>query len=91
MLLACVSGMAQERKIPFNGILTDFNGKYIKKARVYIKSPKRYVTCNKSGGFGFVDIDTEDTLRISVEGKRFDVPIDNMRSIILREILTIEA
>lgn len=84
MLLACASGMAQERKIPFNGILIDFNGKYIKKARVYIKSPKRYVTCNKSGGFGFVDIDTEDTLRISVEGKRFDVPIDNMRSIVIQ-------
>ena len=84
LLSICTWCLAQERKIPFNGILTDFNGKYIKKARVYIKSPKRYVTCNKSGGFGFIDIDTEDTLKISTGGKVYSVALNNMRSVVIK-------
>lgn len=84
LLSICTWCLAQERKIPFNGILTDFNGKYIKKARVYIKSPRRYVTCNKSGGFGFIDIDTEDTLKISTGGKVYNVALNNMRSVVIK-------
>lgn len=84
LLLCCLCGNAQERKVPFNGRLTGFDGKAIKKARVYIKSPKRYVTCNKWGGFGFVDIDTKDTLKILIDKKNeYKVAINNRKSIVV--------
>lgn len=76
--------LAQQRMIPFNGIITDFNGNAIKKARVYITSPKRYVTSNKHGGFGFVNIDTNDTLKISVDKTEYKVPISQRRSIMIQ-------
>lgn len=76
--------MAQERKIPFNGRLTDFEGKAIKKARLYVTSPGNYATCNKVGDFGLTNVDTSDTLKISVSKKIFKVAIEKRRSIVVR-------
>lgn len=84
ILVACsMGGMAQERKIPFNGRLTDMKGEVIKKARVYVTSPKRYVTCNKAGDFGLTNVDTDDTLKISVGKELYKVPINKRRSIVI--------
>lgn len=83
MFLLCLGCMAQERKIPFNGRLIDFNGEAIKKARIYVKSPKRYATCNKAGDFGLTDVDTNDTLKISVGKDIFKVAINKRKSIIV--------
>lgn len=81
LLAFSLTGMAQERKFPFNGNLTDFHGKAIKKARIYITSPKRYVTCTKLGDFGLTNVDTSDTLKIAVADSLFKVPIDKRRSL----------
>lgn len=52
LCLIAIGCYAQERKIPFNGILKDFNEKPIKKARIYIKNPRSYAMSNKLGAFG---------------------------------------
>lgn len=83
LLLICIGAIAQERKIPFNGRLTDFEGKAIKKARVYVTSPGRYATCNKTGDFGLVNVDTSDTLKILADKKTFKVAINKRRSIVV--------
>lgn len=74
---------AQERKIPFNGILMDFNEKPIHKAKVYITSSKRFSRTNKSGGFGLTNVDYSDTLKILIKNQTYKVPIEHRRSIII--------
>lgn len=84
LITLCLTCIAQERKIPFNGILVDFNGKAIKKARIFTNSPKRYVTCTKSGAFGLINVQSSDTLKISAGDKLYNIAIGNKKSIIVR-------
>ena len=74
---------AQERKVPFNGILKDFNDKPINKAKVYIKSPKSYSKTNKLGAFGLTNVDYSDTLKILIKKQLYKIPIENQRSIVI--------
>ena len=72
---------AQQRKIPFNGILTDFSETPIKKARVYISSPRKYVITTKRGEFGLTDVKPDDTLKISIKDRIYHVPVANCKSL----------
>lgn len=72
---------AQQRKTPFNGILTDFSETPIRKARVYITSPRKYVTTTKRGEFGLTDVNPDDTLKILIKGKTYQVPVDKCKSL----------
>lgn len=85
-LTTCVvcSTAQHERKIPFNGKLVDMLGSPIKKARVYVVSPRRYATTDNLGNFGLTDIDTSDTLKITVDKVTYKVAIDRRRSIVVR-------
>lgn len=74
---------AQERKIPFNGILKDIDGNPIKKARVYITSPRRYVTTTKMGEFGLTNVNPDDTIKILQNKQIYKVPVDKKRSMII--------
>jgi hypothetical protein len=80
--LATILGVqAQQRKTPFNGILMDFNENPIKKARVYISSPRKYVTTTKRGEFGLTDVNPNDTLKISIKNQIFHVPVAHCKSL----------
>ena len=86
MILTCLITCccyAQERKVPFNGILMDSNEKPIHKAKVYITSPKRFSRTNKSGAFGLTNIDYSDTLKILIKDQIYQVPIEHKKSIII--------
>lgn len=86
LLLIClvtIFGHAQERKIPFNGILKDFNDMPIKKAKVYITSPKSYSKTNKLGAFGLTNVNYEDTLKVVIKKDIYKIPIESKRSIVI--------
>lgn len=78
-----ISLPAQERKIPFNGVLKDFADKPIKKARIYIDNPRSYASTTKIGNFGLTDVDYADTLNIVIKKKTYKVPIEHKRSIVI--------
>lgn len=84
LLMLCINGFSQTRDIPFNGTLTDFNGKIIKKARLYTTSPKNYVSCTKAGAFGLTNVDPSDTLKISVGDNIYSVSIGGRRSLVVK-------
>lgn len=82
MLLAC-SMYAQERKVPFNGVLKDFNDNPIRKARVYISSPRNYVSTTKMGLFGLTNVQPDDTIRILFDKVTYRVPVAGKKSLIV--------
>ena len=83
-VVLCMGLQAQERKIPFNGLLKDANDKPIRKARVYITSPRNYVTTTKMGEFGLTNVQPDDTLKILLNKQTYTVPVDGKKSIIIR-------
>lgn len=88
VLLACLNICtilhSQERKIPFNGILTDLTDTPIKKARIYISSPGSYSTTDKLGLFGLTNVQPDDTLHILVKKETYRVAVGGMRSMEIR-------
>ena len=83
LCLIAIGCYAQERKIPFNGILKDFNEKPTKKARIYIKNPRSYAMSNKLGAFGLTNVNYADTLHIVIKKQTYQVPIEHKRSIVI--------
>ncbi len=78
-LIICIANA--QRKVPFNGILTDINEKPIKKALIYINSnTKKYTQTNKEGKFGLTNIGANDTLKIVLNKQVFQVPVEGKRS-----------
>lgn len=83
--ISCNLSAQQEPKIPFNGLLTDLSGKPIKRARVYVKSPKDYALTNKDGQFGLTNVYPQDTLKILIKKKQlYMVPVEGKKSMIIR-------
>ena len=78
-LCICLEGDAQD-KIPFNGLLLDIAGKPIKRAHVYIKSPKEYALTDRHGRFGLTDGMHNDTLKILLKKKLYYVPVNGKKS-----------
>lgn len=75
----------QEPKIPFNGLLTDLAGKPIKRARVYVRTPKDYSLTDKDGRFGLTNVFPQDTLKILIKKKQlYLVPVEGKKSMIIR-------
>lgn len=84
-VVLCLGVQAQERKIPFNGLLKDANDKPIRKARVYISSPRRYVTTTKLGEFGLTNVQPHDTIKILVNKQQtYKVAVDGKKSMVIR-------
>lgn len=73
-----------QHKIPFNGILLDLSGTPIRKAHVYVKTPKDYALTDKKGRFGLTNVSAMDSLKIEVEKKLYIVPVEGKKSIIIR-------
>lgn len=73
-----------QRKSPFNGMLLNLSGSPIKSAHVYVKSPRDYALTNKKGEFGLTDVMPDDTLKIQVKKKLYMLPVNGMRSVMIR-------
>lgn len=82
-MVLCLGIQAQERKIPFNGILKDANDNPIRKARVYISSPRRYVTTTKLGEFGLTNVQPHDTVKIVVNKQTYKVAVGPLKSMVV--------
>ncbi len=66
--------------IPFNGLITDADGKGIK-ARITVKSSGKYTVANKKGQFGLTNITSADTLVFSYKHNTLEVPVGERRSL----------
>lgn len=82
-MVLCLGMQAQERKIPFNGILKDASDNPIRKARVYISSPRRYVTTTKLGEFGLTNVQPHDTVKIVVNKQTYKVAVGSLKSMVV--------
>lgn len=83
-LLFAVGVEAQERKVPFNGLLLTLQGKPVKNARIFTRSPKDYAQSNKAGEFGLTNVGPNDTIRIQIKKNVWSVPVNGRRSLIIR-------
>ena len=75
---------AQQRHIPFNGQLSDLEGKPIRNARVYIHDHRAYSLTDKDGNFGLTDVNASDTLHILIKKKLYTIPLEGKKSIRVR-------
>lgn len=78
-----VGDAAAARRVPFNGILLDLAGNPVRKARVYVKSDKDYTQTNKKGEFGLTDVMADDTLKVLVNKRLYQIPVEGKRSMII--------
>lgn len=66
--------------VPFNGMLSDFLGNPVKKAKIYVD--KNYISqSDKKGRFGLTDVKPTDTLKIVYQKKIYYIPVDGKKSI----------
>lgn len=88
LLIACcalmVNDVSAQRRVPFNGILLDLVGGPIKKARVYVRSPKDYSLTNKKGEFGLTDVTPGDTIKVLVKKRIYHIPVEGRKSMVIR-------
>lgn len=73
-----------QQKIPFNGLLTDLTGKPVKRAHIYVKTPKDFAVTDKKGRFGLINVSPHDTLKIINKEQLFLVPVEGKKSIVIR-------
>lgn len=71
-----------EGDVPFNGLLLDNTLQPVKKAKVYVRNPKRYATTDKQGRFGLTNVESDDTITIELKKKQMIyVPVDGRKSL----------
>lgn len=67
---------------PFNGLILDAQLQPVKKAKVYVKNPKRYATSDKKGRFGLTDVAPDDTITIELKKKeKIRIAVDGRKSL----------
>lgn len=76
--------ISAQRKVAFNGLLTDGLGKPIKGAHIYVHTSKDYALTNKKGQFGLTNVFPNDTLKILIKKKLYLVPVDGKKSMKIR-------
>lgn len=86
MLCALVSisafGQTAPQKISaFNGVLTDMQGKPVKRAHVWVKRQHDYALTDNKGRFGLTNVELQDTLHISIKKQQYAVPISGRKSL----------
>lgn len=79
-----VNDVSAQRKIPFNGILLDLSGEPVRKARVFVKSPRDYALTDKKGHFGLTDVATGDTIKVLVKKRLYHIPVEGRKSMVIR-------
>ena len=81
MLLALsATGSRAQQISAFNGILMDMSGKPVKRAHVWVRSERDYALTDGKGRFGLTNVNTADTLYVSIKKQRFSIPIGGRKS-----------
>lgn len=76
--------MAQEKGVPFNGLVMSAEGLPLKRVKVYIKSPDKYAISDKKGRFGLTNVSENDTLKIFYKKKGYLIPVEGRKSARIR-------
>lgn len=79
LALSATGGRAQQISA-FNGILMDMSGKPVKRAHVWVRSERDYALTDGKGRFGLTNVNTADTLYVSIKKQRFSIPIGGRKS-----------
>ena len=84
--ILAISAAAQtpRQREPFNGILLTLDGKPIKKARVYVRTPKDFAITDSEGKFGLTNVEANDTLKIKIKKDVYYIPVEGRRAIRIR-------
>ena len=80
LCLAVTCGRAQQASA-FNGVLTDRNGKPVKRAHVWVKTERDYALTDGKGQFGLTNVKADDTLHIDIKKQSFTVPVSGRKSL----------
>lgn len=75
---------AAQDEAPFNGLLLDGAGAPVRRARVYVVSPRRYAVTDRQGRFGLTGVLPDDTLKVEFRRATYRIPVEGRRSIIIR-------
>lgn len=83
--MAAGSAIAQEAEdVPFNGIISDLEGKPLKGAVIWTTNERRYAVSNKKGQFGLTNVQAEDTIHIEYKKQKYDIPVEGRKSARIR-------
>lgn len=74
----------QTDDVPFNGIVTDLQGKPLKGARIWTTDERRYATSTKEGHFGLTNVLATDTIHIRYKKVNYDIAVDGKKSARIR-------
>ena len=80
LCLSAICGQAQQTSA-FNGVLTDQDGKPVKRAHVWVKTERDYALTDSKGQFGLTNVKADDTLHISIKKQTFTVPVSGRKSL----------
>lgn len=80
ILVSCIAYASE----PFNGLLMDFKGKPIRKAKVYVRNPKYYTKTDKEGKFGLTDVQPDDTLHIVIGKVVHEIPVEGAKGMSIK-------
>lgn len=83
-LMLAGSLWAQEKGVPFNGVLYNTDGAPVKNVKIYVKSPNAYATTDKQGRFGLTDVQADDTLHFRIKKQNYAIPVEGRKSIKVR-------
>lgn len=86
LLLTLPTVSARKGHEAFNGLITDIYDKPVKKARVYVRSPRHYTMTDSKGRFGLTDVKPDDTLRVVIKKETFVIPVEGRRSMSIKII-----
>lgn len=80
ILVSCIAYASE----PFNGLLMDFKGKPIRKAKVYVRNPRYYTKTDKEGKFGLTDVQPDDTLHIVIGKVVHAIPVEGAKGMSIK-------
>lgn len=69
------------KRIPFNGLLLDAQGKAIRNARIWTDDKRDYALSDKQGRFRLTDVAPTDTIFIEIKKTKYSLPVDGKKSI----------
>lgn len=80
-LLAGIALQAQNKEVPFNGIVTDIVGNPLKGAKVYVLSRSMYSRSDKKGRFGLTNVHPDDTIHVLYKKVEYLIPVEGRQGI----------
>lgn len=83
MIADCAVAQRTE-DVPFNGIVSDLEGKPLKGAVIWTTNERRYAVSNKKGQFGLTNVQAEDTIHIEYKKQKYDIPVEGRKSARIR-------